>query len=148
MDWFHVVQRFTTAVDEVRKAEIKERKLPKATRWAMLKAADGGRLTEKQQQALTELETDGFATVTAWRLKEMLRWIIKAISVQAAQWRITLFTRHALKCIALNTKTIAPVLKALMTLEEHAHLILSRAGPPTIPTPAWRSLTVSSKPPG
>ncbi|CAO0821231.1 hypothetical protein DFAR_2210039 [Desulfarculales bacterium] len=28
----------------------------------MLKTADGGRLTEKQQQALTELETGGFAT--------------------------------------------------------------------------------------
>ncbi|CAO0822272.1 transposase [Desulfarculales bacterium] len=30
--WFHVVQLFTTAVDEVRKAEAKERKQPKATR--------------------------------------------------------------------------------------------------------------------
>ncbi|CAO0822771.1 hypothetical protein DFAR_3290019 [Desulfarculales bacterium] len=25
------------------------------------------------------METGGFATVTAWRLKEMLRWIRKAI---------------------------------------------------------------------
>ncbi|CAO0822581.1 hypothetical protein DFAR_3180009 [Desulfarculales bacterium] len=33
VDWFHVIQLFTTAVDEVRKAEAKERKLPKATRW-------------------------------------------------------------------------------------------------------------------
>ncbi|CAO0823909.1 hypothetical protein DFAR_3990034 [Desulfarculales bacterium] len=65
MYWFHVVQLSTTAVDEVRKAEAKERKLSKATRWAVLKAADGGRLTEKQQQALTELKTGGFTTVTA-----------------------------------------------------------------------------------
>ncbi|CAO0821159.1 transposase [Desulfarculales bacterium] len=65
LDWFHVVQLSTTAVDEVRKAEAKERKLSKATRWAVLKAADGGRLTEKQQQALTELKTGGFTTVTA-----------------------------------------------------------------------------------
>ncbi|CAO0824041.1 hypothetical protein DFAR_4030025 [Desulfarculales bacterium] len=43
-----------------------------------------------------------------------------------AQWGITLFTRHVLKCIAPDTKTLAPVLKALMTLEKHAHLILSR----------------------
>ena len=56
----------------------------------------------------------------------MLRWIKKANSVRAAQWRITHFTRHALKCIAPDTKTLAPVLKAFMTLEEHAHLILSR----------------------
>ncbi|CAO0824895.1 hypothetical protein DFAR_990002 [Desulfarculales bacterium] len=39
----------------------------------MLKAVDGGRLTEKQQQALTELKTGGFITATVWRLKEMLR---------------------------------------------------------------------------
>ncbi|CAO0824761.1 hypothetical protein DFAR_910004 [Desulfarculales bacterium] len=49
VDWFHVVQLFTTSVDEVRKAETKERTPPKAILWAMLKAADGGRLTEKQQ---------------------------------------------------------------------------------------------------
>ncbi|CAO0824821.1 hypothetical protein DFAR_940015 [Desulfarculales bacterium] len=83
MDWLHIDQLFTTAVDEVRKAEVKERNLPKATRWAVLKAADGGRLTEKQQQILTELETGGFATATAWRLKEMLRWIRKATSARA-----------------------------------------------------------------
>ena len=49
----------------------------------------------------------------------MLRWIRKSTSVRAAQWRITHFTRHALKCIAPDTKTLAPVLKALMTLEEY-----------------------------
>ncbi|CAO0824875.1 hypothetical protein DFAR_970006 [Desulfarculales bacterium] len=32
VDWFHVAQLFTTAVDKVRKAEAKEHKLPKATR--------------------------------------------------------------------------------------------------------------------
>jgi transposase len=52
-------------VDEVRKAEAKEREIPKATRWAVLKAADGGKLTGKQQQALIELETGGFVTATA-----------------------------------------------------------------------------------
>ncbi|CAM2058009.1 hypothetical protein DSUL_240005 [Desulfovibrionales bacterium] len=65
VDWFYVVQFFTTAVNEVRKAEAKERKRPTATRWAVLKAADGGRITEKQQQVLTELEPGGFATATA-----------------------------------------------------------------------------------
>ncbi|CAO0820599.1 hypothetical protein DFAR_1730006 [Desulfarculales bacterium] len=88
----------------------------------MLKAADGGRLAEKQQQALTELETGDFATATVWRLKEMLRWIKKATSVRATQWRITYFTRHPLKSgIAPDTKIMAPVLKTLMTLEKHAH---------------------------
>ncbi|CAO0823753.1 hypothetical protein DFAR_3860001 [Desulfarculales bacterium] len=68
VDWFHAVQLFTTAVDEVQKTEAKKHKLPKATRWTVPKAADGGRLTEKQQQILTELETGGFAIATAWRL--------------------------------------------------------------------------------
>ncbi|CAO0819778.1 hypothetical protein DFAR_1110048 [Desulfarculales bacterium] len=86
VDWFHVVQLFTTAVDEVQKAEAKERKLPKATRLAVLKAADGGGLTKKQQQILTERETGGFATATAWRLKEMPRWIRKATSARAVPW--------------------------------------------------------------
>ncbi|CAO0824442.1 hypothetical protein DFAR_630081 [Desulfarculales bacterium] len=48
VDLFYVAQLFTTAVDEVQKAEAKEHKLPKATRWVVLKAADDGRLTEKQ----------------------------------------------------------------------------------------------------
>ncbi|CAO0823738.1 hypothetical protein DFAR_3850046 [Desulfarculales bacterium] len=82
VDWLHVVQLFTTAVDDVRTTKAKERDLPKATRWAVLKAADGSKLTEKQQQALTELETSGFATATAWRLKEMLRLTRKATSIR------------------------------------------------------------------
>ncbi|CAO0820661.1 hypothetical protein DFAR_170007 [Desulfarculales bacterium] len=65
--------------------------------WALLKAANGGRLTEKQQQALTKLETGGFSVATTWRLKEILRWIKRATSVQAAQWRVTHFTSHALQ---------------------------------------------------
>ncbi|CAO0821201.1 hypothetical protein DFAR_2210009 [Desulfarculales bacterium] len=81
VDWFQGIQLFTTAVDEVRKAEAKERNLPEATRWAVLKAADGGRLTEKQQALLTELKTGGFTTAIAWRLKKMLRWIRKVSSV-------------------------------------------------------------------
>ncbi|CAO0822166.1 hypothetical protein DFAR_2870003 [Desulfarculales bacterium] len=74
VDWFHVFQLFTIAVDEVRKAKAKEHKRPHATRWAVLKAADDGSLTEKQQQALTKLEAGGFAIATDWRLKEMLHW--------------------------------------------------------------------------
>ncbi|CAO0822938.1 hypothetical protein DFAR_3390006 [Desulfarculales bacterium] len=32
VDWFHIAQLYTIAVDEVRKVEAKECKLPKATR--------------------------------------------------------------------------------------------------------------------
>jgi len=74
VDWFHVVQIFTTAVDQVRKAEARSRQLPKAIRWAVLRAGDGA-LTYDQRIALAELETGGFATAAAYRAKEMLRWI-------------------------------------------------------------------------
>jgi len=33
VDWFHAVQLVTKAVDEVRRAEAKQSKLPKALRW-------------------------------------------------------------------------------------------------------------------
>jgi transposase len=126
VDWFHVVQLFTKAVDDVRKEEAKENKMPKATRWAVLKAADGGGLTENQKLALEELESTGFATATAWRIKEKLRWVRKAATLRAAKWRITHFCRHALKCIAPNTQALAPVLKSLLTLEKHTERILQR----------------------
>ena len=41
VDWFHVVQLFTTAVDTVRKLEHQQTTLPKAIRWAVLKKARG-----------------------------------------------------------------------------------------------------------
>src|SRR5258705_7425236 len=61
VDWFHVVQIFTTAVDQVRKAEARSRQLPKAIRWAVLRAGDGA-LTDDQRIAPPELETAALVT--------------------------------------------------------------------------------------
>jgi transposase len=124
VDWFHVVQLFTKAVDEVRKAEAKHNTMPKALRWAVLKAADG-RLTDKQAAALAELEATDLFTATAWRVKEKLRWIRKAESVRAARWRITSFIRHARQCIGGET-LLEPLRKALETFEKHLERILQR----------------------
>ena len=66
VDWFHVVQLFTKAVDDVRKAERKLRDLPKSLRWAVLKNADG--------PLLVELEASDLNTAIAWQVKEKLRW--------------------------------------------------------------------------
>ena len=130
VDWFHVVQLFTRAVDEVRKAEAKHNHMPKALRWAVLKAADG-RLTDQQAAALAELEaidlfiaTDLF-TATVWRTKDKLRWIPKAESVQAARWRITDFIRHARDFIG-SEAILEPVRRALKTFEKHLERILQR----------------------
>jgi len=124
VDWFHVVQLFTTAVDQVRKAEARGRKLPKATRWAVLKAGEGN-LTDDQRIALAELETGGFATATAYRAKEMLRWIRKADGGQAARWRITRFINH----IGLGldpAPLLDPVRRALRTFATHVERIVQR----------------------
>jgi transposase len=124
VDWFHVVQMFTKAVDDVRRSEAKHSKLPKALRWAILKQADG-RLTKAQADALAELETSGLLTAIAWRIKEMLRWIRKAESVQAARWRITHFLRHASQLLA-DDPVLDPVRKALTSFDNHLERILQR----------------------
>ena len=124
VDWFHVVQMFTKAVDDVRRAEAKETKLPKALRWAILKRADG-RLTNAQAEALAELEASHLFTAIAWRTKEMLRWIRKADSVQAARWRITHFLRNASQLLA-DEAILAPVRKALASFKNHLERILRR----------------------
>ena len=124
VDWFHVVQMFTKAVDDVRRAEAKETKLPKALRWAVLKRADG-RLTNAQADALAELETSHLFTAIAWRIKEMLRWIRQADGIQAARWRITHFLRHASQLLA-DEAILAPVRKALASFENHLERILQR----------------------
>ena len=124
VDWFHVVQLFTKAVDEVRRAEAKETKLPKATRWATLKNADGP-LTEKQINALAELMSMDTQTSKAWRIKEMLRWVRKATSMRGAQWRLTNFMNVALKLVS-DIDLLKPVRKALKTVGNHREAILAR----------------------
>src|SRR5580692_11345002 len=59
-------------------------------RCAVLKRADG-HLTEAQVAALAELEASDLFTAIAWRIKEKLRWVRQAQSVQAARWRLTNF---------------------------------------------------------
>ncbi len=124
VDWFHVVQLFTKATDEVRRAEAKEYKLPDGARWALLKAADG-KLTEKQIEAIAELDVTGLHTAKAWRVKEMLRWVRKASSIRAAKWRMGYFLNYARDLIRVNA-VLEPVAKALDTLENHKDRILRR----------------------
>ena len=124
IDWFHVVQLFTKALDQVRRAEAKVKSLPKATRWATLKGAERD-LTEKQIDALAELVCQGLQTATAWRIKELLRWVRKAQTLRAAKWRLSWFLRYA-KELAAESELLAPVRKALATLEKYRDAILAR----------------------
>ena len=124
VDWFHVVQLFTKAIDDVRRVEAKEASLPKATRWATLKNADGP-LTENQVDALAELMSMDMQTSKAWRVKEMLRWVRRANTMRAAQWRLTNFVNIALELIA-DVDLLKPVRKALKTVKKHRDAILAR----------------------
>ena len=124
VDWFHVVQVFTRAVDDVRKAEYKLVKMPAATRRAVSKAADG-KLTDKQAMALAELEAGDFLTATAWRIKEKLRWVRRARAPHAARWRLSHFLRHAHEQIG-DDPLLEADRKALETVKKHPKRILER----------------------
>src|SRR5271167_2016174 len=124
VDWFHVVHIFTTAVDQVRRAEARERKLPKTIRWATLKRPE--QLTQAQRQALDELETGGFATAEAYRTKEMLRWVRHAQTRQAARWRLTNFLNHVTQRLDQAEAILHPVRQAVATVRNHATRIIER----------------------
>ena len=124
VDWFHVVQLFTKALDDVRRAEAKEAKLPKATRWAPLKRADGP-LTEKQIDALAELMSMDLHTSKAWRIREMLRWVRQAPTVRGTKWRLTTFLNVA-RSLTADIDLLKPVRKALRTVEKHREAICAR----------------------
>lgn len=121
-DWFHVVQLFTRALDEVRRDEARQVKHPKRLRFALLKnPAD---LNEEQRLALAELEMSNLATAEAWRCKEDLRWIREAESLQAAKWRLTNFVNYFGR--RMLASVFAPMRKALATLAGYKDLILRR----------------------
>lgn len=124
VDWFHVVQLFTKAIDDVRRAESKEHALPRSSRWAVLKASDKG-LTESQIDAIVELEVADLCTAKAWRIRETLRWVNKAASLHAAKWRMGYFINYAKELVEQNS-LLAPVHKALETLERHKQRVLRR----------------------
>lgn len=73
VDWFHVMQKFTTAVDAVSKAERKQVKMPTAIRRAVLKSEDSGKLADTQTIALPKPEDGNLITARAWRTREKLR---------------------------------------------------------------------------
>ncbi|WP_031387705.1 ISL3 family transposase [Desulfonatronum thiodismutans] len=124
VDWFHVVQIFTKALDEVRRLEAKQVELPKGVRWATLKGLEASR-TEEQDAALRELEERGLATATAFRVKELLRWVRQADTKQAARWRASRFFAFAQELIG-DENLLKPVKKALSTFQEHLPRILRR----------------------
>lgn len=125
VDWFHIVQTFTHAVDEVRKTENRIKPLPKHLRWAVLKRGETDHLTTNQLMAMAELLDQGLDTAVAWRVKERLRWVRQAKTPQAARWRITRFINYASGLVG-DSPLLEPVRKALQTLATHAERVVRR----------------------
>lgn len=125
VDWFHIVQTFTRALDDVRKRESHVVPLPKHTRWAVLKKASSDALTTHQIKALSELVSQGLDTAIAWRIKERLKWIRQAKTLRAARWRITRFIHYA-KDLVGDKPLLEPVTKALKTLANQAERVVRR----------------------
>jgi len=125
VDWFHVVQLMTSALEKVRRAESRRYRLPKGVRWAVLKSAEG-RLTAGQRLALAELEEGGYATAEAWRIKEKLRWVRRAQTEQGAKWRLTHFLRHAWRQLSSHPDLLWPLNGVLETIRRHFKRIIAR----------------------
>src|SRR3546814_20393220 len=96
VDWFHVVQLFTRALDEVRKSAARLVKMPTAVRWAVLKAKEKN-LTAKQEAALAELEDSGLLTGIAWQIKDKFRWVRIIPNLQAVRWTLSHLISTTLK---------------------------------------------------
>jgi transposase len=124
VDWFHVVQLFTKGMDDVRKLEARKVTLPEGSRWTTLKGIETKR-TDTQEAALKELVERGLATATAFRVKEMLRWVREADTKQGARWRATNFLQKARELVAEDV-LLAPMRKVLNTFEEHLPRIIRR----------------------
>lgn len=127
VDWFHVVQLFNKAVDQVRRLESKHKRMPQGTRWAILKNAEEERLTEKQKWLLKDLDDFAQYTCNVWSIKEKLRWINQAEWYHGAKWRITNFLNYAYSILDDNP-ILRPIYKALETLQRHKDRILNRWG--------------------
>jgi len=124
VDWFHVVQLLSKALEDVRRAEAKMVSMPRATRWATLKKSEGT-FTESQLDALAELVEMDLHTATAWRIKEMLRWVRRATTLRGAKWRLTWFLNIA-RNMTEGIDLLAPVRRSLNTIEKHRNAIESR----------------------
>lgn len=123
VDWFHIVQKFVNAVDETRKNEHRERRLPKGTRFAVLKGKKA--LTEVQTAALAQMLEEGTDTSKAWIVKEALNWIRRSTTIEEAEERITEFLKKASELIK-GCRFTRSVVDALKTLKNHRNRVVRR----------------------
>ncbi len=77
-DPFHIVALANTALDEVRRAEVKQHGDLKGIRWATLKDAENW--TEAQTTLMHHQQCSTLKTARAWRMKEALRSLFSQVN--------------------------------------------------------------------
>ena len=74
-DAFHLIKLANEALEEVRRAEVKEESDLKGIRWGTLK--DASDWNEGQLEMMHWLQRSGLKTARAWRMKERLREVLR-----------------------------------------------------------------------
>lgn len=123
VDRFHVMQKFSKAVDEVRAKEAKalgkktKGKVLKHTRWCLLKRPEN--LTEKQEATLKDLLRLNLRTVRAYLLKEDFQGLWQYVSAAWAGKFIDRWCKRAMR------SRLEPMKKVAQTIRNHRALILN-----------------------
>ena len=127
IDNYHVCQLATKALDEVRRERWNElrhagdkdaAKKFKADRWALLKNPDD--LSDKQADALAEIQAIGGKVARAWAMKEMVRAIFaKGLSVEEVSKLIDRLLSRLSRC------RLEPFIRLGRTIRKHREGILA-----------------------
>ncbi|MDQ6646580.1 MAG: transposase [Pseudomonadota bacterium] len=119
-DPFHVIALANAAMDQVRRAEVKQAVELKGCRWGTLK--DAANWTAKQVAQLRWLQRSGLKTARAWRLKERLREVFTAGTYRvAAEALLPGWISRARHCRLASFKRLGAVKKHLAGILEHFH---------------------------
>ena len=123
LDRFHIMQKFSKAIDQVRADEVKrlkkEGKEPvlKHTRWCFLKRRFN--LTRSQRGKLNELVDMNLNTLKAYLLKEMFH---KFWDYKSPTWAGKFLDNW---CELANESELEPMIKVAKMLQKHRELILN-----------------------
>ena len=127
IDNYHICQLATKALDEVRREHWNElrhagdkdaAKKFKADRWALLKNPDD--LSDKQADALAEIQAIGGKVARAWAMKEMVRAIFaKGLSVEEVSKLIDRLLSRLSRC------RLEPFIRLGRTIRKHREGILA-----------------------
>lgn len=123
LDRFHIMQKFSKAIDEIRAEETKRLKrdgyepVLTKSRWCLLKRPEN--LTDTQSLRLTELLQYNLKAVRAYLLKEEFQQFWEYLSPKWAEKFLDEWTAKVMR------SRLAPLKKVARTLRGHHHLILN-----------------------